>query len=242
MKIAVCLSGHTRNYLYNYPNFYFDADVFISTVEQSGLPPNTGLPYVSYHSQEYRNTATINKDDIIKKYTPTLFTISDDRVINPELVNKFHDTKTTDGALLTQIGMMFYRLYEANNLKKEWEIYNKFTYDYVIRSRFDLKINYLEFNTSKIQLWKDANSMCDLFFASDSHTMNRICNVYSWFMIQPLEMLKQFKNAEHILKYYFDLLKISHPTDTNFDISFTKDYPIQKLDIKYGEKIITYGK
>lgn len=241
MKIAICLSGHTRNYKKNYPNFNFDADVFISTTWQSGLPDDTGLAYISYHSQNNPSTNLIDLPDIIQKYNPQLYTISDDYVLNSSLL-KFDGHTTIHGGNLSQIGQMFRRIFEANNLRKTYEQYHGFEYDYVIRSRFDVKINDIQFDKSKVLLWKDNSGACDLFFAGNSVYMNRISNIYNWFVSQDLAFLCKFDNAESIMKYYIDLLNIENFIDNSFDISFTKDSPIQTTEIKNGEKLTFYGK
>lgn len=241
MKIALCLSGHTRNYKANYPNFNFDCDVFISTTWQSGLPEGTGLSYISYHSQNNPQTNRIILSDIVEKYNPELYTISDDYILNRELI-KLDGHKTKHGGNLSQIGQMFHRIYEANNLRKTYEQYHGISYDYVIRSRFDIKINSISFDISKILLWKDGTGVCDLFFAASPIYMNRICSIYEWFIAQEMSFLCKFDNAESILKYYIDLLNVESYVDNKFDISFTKDSPIQTTEIKNGEKITIYGK
>ena len=241
MKIAVCLSGHTRNYKTNYPNFNFDADVFISTTWQSGLPDGTGLKYISYHSQDKPETSLINVADVIEKYNPKLYTISEDYILNYDL-DRLAAYKTKHGGNLAQIGQMFRRINESNNLRKTYEEYQHEYYDYVIRSRFDVKINHIEIDPSKVLLWKDEKGVCDLFFAGSPVHINRICGIYNWFVNQEPLFLSNFDNAESILKYYIDLLDIGDIIDNRFYISFTKDSPIQTTEIKNGEKIIFYGK
>jgi hypothetical protein len=240
MKIAICLSGHTRNYKKNYPNYNFNPDVFISTPWQSGLPESTGLDYISYHSQEYTETTKIDLADIVHKYNPKLYTISDDTSVINDL-QPFNSYVTKHGAKLNQIGHMFYRMYECNNLRKTYESYQNLHYDYIIRSRFDVKINNINFDPTKVFLWKQNDSVCDLFFAGNPTHVNRISDIYSWFIHQPPSFLASFNNAEGILKHYIDLLDIENMIDNQFDISFTKDSPIQTTHIKYGEKITVYG-
>ena len=67
MRIAACLSGHSRNYWYNYPNFPFDVEYFISSCMESGLPgPKNDRFYVSYNALNNVETDEANIDDIIK--------------------------------------------------------------------------------------------------------------------------------------------------------------------------------
>lgn len=245
MRVALCLSGHTRNYTYNYPNLVINpnnvtVDTFISTVWQSGLPDKNTPEYVSYHSQKYSNTTQIDIHDILKKYNPKLYQIYDDYNTIEQLV-KFEKAKTKHNANLSHIGMMFYRIYNANQLKKQFEQRYNFEYDYVIRSRFDLKINDIQIDINKIHLFTDTVYTCDLFFAANSEYMNMICSIYTWFISQDVDTLQQFDNAEHILHYYIDSLNNNFSINNQFDISFTKDYPIQTVNIKNGNKQILYG-
>lgn len=245
MKIALCLSGHTRNYVYNYPNLSlnsdeFNVDTFISTVWQSGLPDKTTPSYISYHSQPYNITTQINVADILTKYKPVLYKIEEDYNITSELM-QFKYQKTLHNADLSHIGMMFYRIYQANELKKQYEQSHNFKYDYVIRSRFDIKINELSIDLSKIHIWIDKEGMCDLFFAGNSDTMDKICEIYNWFISQDIVFLQNFNSAEHILKYYINTLNLNLGINMMFGILFTKDYPIQSVEIKNGNKRIIYG-
>ena len=61
MRIAVCLSGHSRNYKDNFPNFNFDADIFMSTCYQSGNPGNNTPAFISYHSQGHQQTELVDE-------------------------------------------------------------------------------------------------------------------------------------------------------------------------------------
>jgi hypothetical protein len=233
MKIALCISGHSRNYKFVYPNSNFEADIFISSCIQSGLPPEQ-IKYLAYHYHDYISTKEANTEDIITQYNPKIWEFLEDSYIPNEL-EKFKNTKTSNGYNLLHIGMMFFRLYKANKFKKVWEYQNNFKYDFVIRSRFDIKIDELNFDENKLHILIEDNICKDLLFYGPSYLIDQVCEIYEWFKYQTPESLYYFISAEHILKYYLDQLNILNDISTNFSFTFLKDHPIETKKFKNGQ-------
>ena len=233
MRVATCLSGHSRNYKDNFPNMPFETDYFISSCMESGLPNKNTNYYVSYHSQNNVNTDIADIDNIINLYKPKSQEFPFDKSIPREMI-KYDGYKTTNNAFLTHIGMMFYRIYKANLLKKDYEFNNNFKYDFVIRSRFDIKVNELTFDRNFLHIFYNNNMFCDLFFAGKSNIIDSVSECYLWFVKQDPIYLSSFKNAEDILTYYINHLKLDELYLNNFDITFNKDYPIEVKNIKNG--------
>ena len=234
MKIATCLSGHSRNYLYNHPNFPFETDYFISSCWQSGIPNENTEEFVSYHTQNNVETDMVNINEIVNLYKPNLYEFLNDKELPKELI-KFDNHRTLSGGILIHIGLMFYRIYRANLLKKEYELLNNFKYDLVIRSRFDIKVVSANLDRNKLNMVFDGNSICDLFFAGSSHIMDIVSECYLWFVKQDPRYLSSFKNAETILLHYIEYLKLDLMYSNDFDIIFNKDYPkFNYVHIKNG--------
>lgn len=93
---------------------------------------------------------------------------------------------------------MFYSIYEANRLKKEYEEKNNFVYDCVIRCRFDLFIlsPFEEVDLNFLNLYYRNNVIHDLFAVSNSAIMDIYSSVH-------LENYKIDKN-EDILRYHLE--------------------------------------
>lgn len=233
MRIAACLSGHSRNYKYNYPNFPFHVDYFISSCIESGLPNKYTKSYVSYHSQDDIETDKINIEEINDMYTPVVWEYLSDKYI-PDEMERYKGFKTQQQGHLLHIGMMFFRIYRANLLKLDHERTYNFTYDFVIRSRFDIKVNQFDFNKNYLYLVCSKGKVIDLFFGGKSHVMDAISNCYLWFIKQTPEYLQTLKNGEDILYHYVNQLNLDMPFLNTFDITFNKDYPIQHNIIKNG--------
>lgn len=233
MRIAACLSGHSRNYKQNFPNFPFEVEYFISSCMESGLPSEDTNFFVSYHSQNNVKTSTANIEDIVNLYQPRVFEFLPDTEL-PEKMLRYTERKTIKGAYLQHIGMMFYRIYRANQLKKQHELQYNFRYDFVIRSRFDVKVMEFNFNENYLYLLAEKNKVIDLFFAGKSYIMDALSECYLWFVEQDPEYLQTFDNAEHILSFYVEQLKLNMPMLNTFFINFNKDYPHQVNIIKNG--------
>lgn len=233
MRVAACLSGHSRNWFMNTPNFPFDVEYFISSCLQTGLPNDKTNFFVSYHSQNDVNTDNADIESIIKNYKPKVWEFIDDKYLPDEML-RYKDLKTKNNAYLHHIGMMFYRIYRANLFKSEHERTHNFTYDFVIRSRFDIKVNQFNFNSNYLYLVYDEGKVIDLFFAGKSYIMDAIANCYLWFIKQDPTYLQSLKQGEDIFYHYLKQLKLDLPTLNNFHITFNKDYPIQYNIIKNG--------
>jgi hypothetical protein len=140
IKIAICLSGHSR---------YFDkielpkinADYFISTYRQDGYKRKIASENpIAYHYFDHVDTNLINVNTLIEHYNPKLILVSDDDCIE-SLKNKFGDTKTCSNVIIRNVASMFYKIKQANDLKKQYELANNFKYDFVFRYRFDSNLN-----------------------------------------------------------------------------------------------------
>ena len=233
LRIATCLSGHSRNYKDNFPNIPFDTDYFISSCMESGLPNNNTPSFVSYHIQNNVNTDLADIDNIIKSYKPVIYEFIPDKYVPDEMI-KFINIKTKNGAYLQHIGMMFYRLYRSNHFKRQFEVDNNFRYDFVIRSRFDVKVNEFNINKNNLYLVCEKNKVIDLFFAGKSYIIDVISDCYNWFIKQDPDYLKIFNNGEDILYYYITQLDLGITFINNFNITFNKDYPIETKIIRNG--------
>ena len=117
---------------------------------------------------------------------------------------------------------MFFRIYKANKFKKIWEYQNNFIYDFVVRTRFDIKIENLELDKNKLYFFTEKGDFRDIFFYGSSLLIDIISNIYEWFTYQSPDFLTSFSNAESMLKHYISLLSIKEEISSNFDIIFLK--------------------
>ncbi len=204
MKIAICLSGQPRfldigfhflqRYLIN-PNIQHEIDFFIHSWYDSD---EVGNFFDSAQESQKSMVGKISVDSdklLINYYKPKKFIIEPQK--NFDKYTK--KLKTSTNAKQNILCSLFYSMYMANNLKKDYEIQNNFIYDIVLRTRTDIVYfneiifdNYIN-NLNNISVPKkyflDQESfnnknkpMPDIFAFSNSRNMDIFCSVYPEFL------------------------------------------------------------
>jgi hypothetical protein len=118
---------------------------------------------------------------------------------------------------------MFYKVKQANDLKKQYEIDNDFKYDFVFRYRFDTKLNDINFENLVNTLYikkKGDNNYYDMMYGGNSDIMNVASNCFDWMMKQSVEELQKIKDAEHILFKYLESSLPRTPISEQFNYTF----------------------
>lgn len=155
MKVAVCLSGQPRGaretfpYIYNHiirPN---NADVFFHANFDS-----ENLTMEKTHLG--RGDCTLDKgiiDDLVQMYKPLAYLVEKPRdfykpsiTVPEKRIKMSKDYNPIDGwtdkehshHVMKQLMSMYYSIFKANELKENYSTEKGFTYDYVIRIRFDI--------------------------------------------------------------------------------------------------------
>ena len=124
MKIALCLSGRNKHAAKAFSNVYKniikdrDVDVFM----------------------HYWDESSEWNDNCLNIYKPVKH--SSNVMFSETVVDDYLPVCNRDpGAKLFNLFCMFYSMYSANFLKRQYELEKAFRYDVVIRSRFDYDIN-----------------------------------------------------------------------------------------------------
>ncbi len=224
MKVALCLSGHFRNFEKCYHSLYrfilkpLNCDVFIHTWDKIG------------YQSVYKTDANLNdiksKIDLINSlYLPKCISIQ-----NTNNMARFMDEASKYAShLITQpkhpghMASMFYKINACNELRKEYEKQNNIKYDCVIRCRPDLLFtsgieSTLLNNLTQLilpKIYNFHNGYNDQFAISNSNYMN----IYSSFY--------------HELPGYFNAKNEYYPE------KFMK-WAIEKHNIKINFSNITY--
>ena len=149
LKVALCLSGFVRNYHKVYPTILnnivnvLNADVFFHTWDNHG--------YQKIDRSEFSNTwrpvpdpmsNVLDVNALVSVIKPKKYLVEN----NQEIINTF-DFKRYEGLFVYYhqakpqfIQSQMYSIYKSNELKKLYEEENGFTYDIVIKLRFDYSI------------------------------------------------------------------------------------------------------
>jgi hypothetical protein len=174
MKVAVCLNGQPRTWKRTIEHLYenlirpFSADVFLHTWD----------------------TDSCETEELVSSYQPVRHLVDKDNC----LVVKSYERETLGWSTYSTISG-FRSLWLADCLRRSWETQNHFTYDWVVRIRFDYQLKYrfelgqldnrmlyvplrhgMDHSWNQGQLYP--RIVCDQFAFSNSVTMSIYSNVY----------------------------------------------------------------
>ena len=185
MRIALCLSGHAREFEQVYPFIQKaliskQTDVFISTYDTPGYwssDDNNPIKTIGKEVTLQRLKSLYNPVRIsIDAYTPEL-----ERMLLDEAEAAVPNPRMRWGRKQNIMGM-FWKIYQCNQLKQDYEEEHGFRYDIVIRCRLDLAIadpvNLLDPEPLTVYLHRKDGLLSDYFFYGNSETMDIICGVY----------------------------------------------------------------
>jgi len=197
MKIAICISGFTRQYIecFQYYQKYVldplknhDLDVFFHgwyNAEDDNVEKtyNTKACVKVHHSAEKMQEI---KDAVGVGYISNL---------NQSILKN---------ALKTNITGMFYNIYYCNELKKEYAKQHDIHYDITIHTRPDnVFFNPLTIGDvhNKIQFGGCQSLICDHFFYGTSENMDKVASIYTQLKDLFKENIRGI-GAEHLLHHY----------------------------------------
>lgn len=139
MKIALCLSGHLRNFERTYPTLYFyllkdyDVDIFIHTWDKLGFS-------CAYKTDNTLNDTSTRLDEAEKLYKPKSIIVESVDFVE-ELKrqgNEYAPHLRNEPKHVGHMASMFYKIYACNELKNKYQRESGTEYDLVIRCRPDL--------------------------------------------------------------------------------------------------------
>jgi hypothetical protein len=205
MKVAICFSGHIRNFFekgldsFNKNLLYLreqghKVDLFFSVWDT--YEPETSAWWKSPIPLSFID------EGLIKQLNPISYLIEDYKnVKNNFILKKFHPTiKVEPFPIISDEGIlystpMFYKILSANNLKKEHELKHNFKYDVVVRYRAHiymdrplvldeiqpntLYVPYVSQNWVETNIFKGSYMTDDRFAYGDSKIIDTYSEVYS---------------------------------------------------------------
>lgn len=245
MKVALCLSGHLRTFRATYGSLLqniiepLGCDVFLHTWDVISAPTTKNGQDITHRSLKTMDYI----EDIKKLYNPVFFQIEDEQQWLAETRPKTHgikikaqDIKFIADEVVFHLSM-FYSVYMANQLRKEYESDNDIKYDLIIRCRPDIHFHHkLDLNSFKKQnciyvpkiATYDRNGMNDQVAVASPHIMDIYCDAH-------LSVLDYYKTGcctprpERLYKFHMDKNKIPvHHIDINYDIYRLGGYILQQ--------------
>jgi len=226
-KLAICLSGVPKYYYFSVDSikkYFVNADLFIHCW-QLNLPNQNkskiDLDDISANFTRYINYIDSTEKELINLYNPKKYKIE-------SFFDKYEEFKNIKNRFLSdpnkKIGdpwaassslvSMYYSIHQANKLKIEYEFENNFTYDYVIRMRFDSQVfdwrdEYFP-NDDTLVIPKFSkvpeeppDYLNDQFWRSNSSIMNKTCDIFNY-----LEKLDVYHPEMMLRQYVRDFIKV----------------------------------
>lgn len=190
MKIGICISGQPRFFDIGFRSLQetfllkYDCDVFIHSWYDEEL---IGEDFNTTHNGSKNIIGKLLKNsdkDLIKLYKPKKFII--DKSISFDVKHEFTDENLRNGVNVNNIYSMFYSMYKSYELCNEYSITNNITYDYIIRTRFDIIYPYVldfsKLNPNIINIPYECGHpsvYCDIFAVSNNKNMLKYFNTYN---------------------------------------------------------------
>ena len=193
MSIAVCLSGEPRSLKLSADNILNNlivpnnCDIFIHTWYDNfnsermdgycGVFPGTNITGNGCMSK----WEDIDYIKILNTFNPKSILIEKQF----KFVEKFKIPNWSLGTTSNKVQSMFYSINKANELKQQYEKYNNFTYDYVIRCRLDcifnqqLKIEQFDNNYVHISNKMHSHGVNDFFAIGNSLNMDKYSSTFN---------------------------------------------------------------
>jgi hypothetical protein len=194
MRVALCLSGHLREFEQAYGSIKeklldrYRPDVFIATWNELGY-------WTKHDDLAIKSSGKITPiqwNNLKQMYEPKKMTSEDLSDQKQHGFNQKADQIITSLRMAQRWGRkpnivgMFYKIHQCDQLRQEYERENNFKYDLVIRSRPDLCLKQFSLQKSKahsdersLYVFQDGPLVSDLLFCGSSQVMSRVCNIYN---------------------------------------------------------------
>lgn len=207
MRACVLLSGQIRN----------NKDVYMS-IKNNLIDVYNADVFISTWTPTSKDDSTI--DELISNYNPVAIEVESYDLDFYKTIKQAVSTNyiLTPETNIVSVFSMYYKILKANLLKEVYEKINGFTYDIVIRTRFDLSIdsplNYIIPDENLLYIPKGWDWRCgynDVFAIGNSKSMNYYSNTFNN-LIQILNY-GHILHPESLLKVHLDMggLQIIRP-------------------------------
>ena len=197
MRIAVCMSGHFRDYEKKIDKFYenvvgnHDCDFFVHSWQDSlGFSINGTRPDLS--AEDFIRIGGFDKTSppcdtstVVARLKPKKYQFETYSEVEPNIISEAaYYTRIHHYDKPINLTSMQRKIYLCDLLRREYETENNFKYDLVIRTRpdltFDQAIDFDKFDLSNLHTPTEVsyNIISDVFGFSNSEIMTTYSNLY----------------------------------------------------------------
>ena len=187
MKVALCISGHLRKFDQTFNSLYksilskYNPDIFIHTWDKLGFS-------CRFKTDSVLNETSTKLSLINKLYNPKKLIIESSDFVETlkQEGNKYAPHLINEPKHVGHMSSMFYKIYACNAIRKNFELENNISYDWIIRCRPDLlfheKVD-IPANKQENTIWLpqficNAGWYTDQFAIADSDSMDLYSSIY----------------------------------------------------------------
>jgi hypothetical protein len=240
MKVAVILTGHSRDYNKSFDSFNknvlekYDCDVYFNTWDVNQASPDRNINRTFNIPQK-----KVDTNSIVSQYTPHLkkynFENWDEYQINRFDPIKFLDR---DGDVFkVNERAIYHGSYWVERLRDQWWMVQKAwnlidnpnDYDVVFRSRFDLNIEHIQFKKAKfvvpkseVEFHKIGTNWSDHMAYGEPDSMQKYCNMFDHIETLYNNYNIDISHAEQMSEFYMREFENKTEVFIDFDIKYNK--------------------
>jgi hypothetical protein len=240
MKVAVILTGHSRDYNKSYETFNknvlqkYDCDVYFNTWDVNQSSPDRNLNRTFNIPQKKVDTTAI-----ISQYNPYLKEYNFENWEEYQK-NRFQPIQFLDrenDVFKTNERAIYHGSYWVERLRDQWWMVQKAwklidnpnNYDVIFRSRFDLNIEDIQFKKAKfvvpkseVEFHKIGTNWSDHMAYGEPDTMEKYCNMFDHIETLYKDYNIDVSHAEAMSEFYMREYGNKSEVFIDFDIKYSK--------------------
>lgn len=192
MKIAVCLSGHMRDFDRKFASLHEclvrdnDADFFIHTWETFGYSVNNPGSMAQYGRDGFdRRSPRIDSTHVHDLYNPVSLVVEDFEKFEPAINREAsYFTRRREGTRVENLISLHRKIFLTDRLRQDYEEMSGVRYDVVVRARPDLlyerEVRFDEHDLSLVTTPEELSFgvVSDAFAFGAPDVMTRFCGFY----------------------------------------------------------------
>lgn len=240
MKVAIILTGHSRDYNKSYETFNknvlekYDCDVYFNTWDVNQSSPDRNLNRTFNIPQK-----KVDKQSIITQYAPQLKNYNFENWEEYQS-NRFQSIQFLDrenDVFKINERAIYHGTYWVERLRDQWWmvknawnlIESPENYDVIFRARFDLNIEHIQFKKAKfvvpkseVEFHKIGTHWSDHMAYGEPDSMEKYCNMFDHIETLYKEHNIDISHAEQMSEFYMREYQTKSEVFIDFDIKYSK--------------------
>jgi hypothetical protein len=240
MKVAVLLTGHSRDYNKTFDSLKknvldkYDCDIYFNTWDISEPSPDRTLGR-SFNISPRK----LNSESLISTYKQYIknYNIEDSESYIKNRFNNIPFSDRDDDVFKTNERAIYHGSYWVERLRDQWWmikkgwnlIENPYQYNAIFRTRFDLQINHIEFKKAKfvvpkseVEFYKIGTNWSDHMAYGEPDSMEKYCHMFDHIESMYNDYNIDISHAELMSEFYMRQYKNKSEVFIDWDINYNK--------------------